>query len=557
MSSILSFSGHINSDKSIWTKDKILKMADKFQTRGDYQEIYQNLEGDTLMYLVHNRLAIVGLETTSFMGKDNLVVAFDGEIINYQNFDDLFKKTGSVFESDTDYEFLLYMYSNLVKVSEEHVVPDEFKFNDTDKTSQNISVEEKLFSKMLIAVADGTKNLLEAFEYMLNSIKGDFAFILHDINRKKSLIIRKGYGLTPLYYGITQSGEFIIASEKKILVDDCIMIKSFPYNSFIYDHIDVNTINQLDIIKPILNMKWLGENSSKTKYSDNQDFKRIVFNQFTNLEKFMSNSISINKLPFGLIFNGSLDSQILLKIVNKTMIKESKWGVHPHVFSIHLKGYSFPNPIKQFLKDSEVIHYTFTYTIEDALKFISKIIYIMESYDMNTILSAIPLYFLLNKINKSFHLKYVYAPIGLDEFRMKDLTNDFKVYSEKYGSLGNKLPSSIEMKINMPFIESGMTVSASVLDNEYWNNVYKGDMEDFHLIREMARQYGIQDKEGETCYRDEINVLKDSLENELNKSGLVSDQEFATGLILYHNNPPKSKLDYYIKKIYTSNFKNF
>jgi asparagine synthetase B (glutamine-hydrolysing) len=551
MSSILGFSGHSNSNKSVWTKDKILKLAGKFQNEGDYQDFYEHQDDSGLLYLVHNRLVTVGLETTTFMGKDNLVVAFDGEIINYQKFDDLFKKTGSVFDSDTNYEFLLYVYRNLVRVSEEHSVPDEFKYDLNDK---GISSEELVFVKLMELVANGNKTLFEAFTHILNIIRGDFTFVLHDVNRKKSWMIRKGYGLTPLYYGITQYGEFMIASEKKVLIDDCAMIFPFTVNSFVYGQI----IGNIPTIIPIIPyLPWIEDSTYETKYNA-EIFRRSVFDQFNNLEKFIKTSIQVNKLPFALLFDGSLESQLTLKTMNRVMKTESKWGAYPHVFSINLEENTFPDSIKTFLSESGIIHYSFKYTIQNVLPVVSKIIYIMETNDMDTILSAIPLYLLLDKIQKCFHLKYLYSSMGLDEFRFyvdrSTLKTKFQAYSEKYSALGNKLPSAFGIQLNVPFIEAGLVANSYNFDNEFWNNNYKGEIEDFHLMREMSRQFSIMDKDGENAFRNEKSTLKNSLEKEV--MGLVTDQEFGTGLLLFQNNPPRSKLDYYFKKIYMEYFGN-
>jgi len=540
MSNILSFSGHINTIKSIWTKDKVLKLACKSGQSYDYQNLYQNLDENNLVYLVHNSLVTVGVSTTTFMGTNDIVIAFSGEIINYQDFNDLFKKRNHTFESDTDYEFLIYLYTILLKVSEDHTIPDEFKY---DLESKNISSEEHGCLKLIESIANNNKTLLEAFEHILNIIQGDFAFILYDTKLKKYLIVRKGYGITPLYYGITQSGECIIASNKRCLNDDCIIIKTFPDNCVLYSSISYDICNN---IKSILRLGWLRDNNSisEIKYSD-EVFKKLVFNQFTTLEKFIMTSIKNNKLPFGLLFDGSFESQIMLKIMNKCMKKEPKWGSYPHIFSIHLEEY-IKNVNENVLIDPNVTHYNFKYSLKDVMNVVPDIIYIMETSDVDIILRAIPLYFLLTKINKGIHLKHLYSPLGLDEFRYfvdrTTLTNKFQKYSEKYGALGYKLPSYLGITLNMSYIAAGLIWQLYNLEKEYWNN--------FGVMREMAKQYGITD---EICLENEKNYLKNMLEKESEVIG-ITDQEFETGLMIYQDDPPQSKLDYYIRKIYKNHF---
>lgn len=550
MSSILGFSGHANTDKTVWTKEKVLALASKFQDQGDYQDLYEHEDSDGLLYLVHNRLVTVGLETTTFTEKDNLVVAFDGEIFNYQKFDDLFKKTGSMFESDTSYEFMLYAYRNLVRVSEEGSVPDEFVY---DLDGDDISDEERTFITLMTSLADGDMTLMETFSFFLQIIQGDFSFVLHDIDRKKSFMVRKGVGTTPLYYGITQFGEFMIASEKKVLIDDCILIVPFTPNSFVY----ANIIGKIPVITPIIPLAWNRETDGITEFETGL-FQLAVFDKFNRLEKFIKTAIQVNKLPFAFLFNGSLESQLVLKIANRVMKKESKWGLSPHVFSIHLKDNSFPESINQFLVDQGVISYGYTYTVDQAFAAIPKIVYLLETASVDIVLEAIPTYLLLDKIQKGFYLKYLYSSLGLDEYRdfpdRATLKTRFQGFSEKYSALGNKLPSGFGIQFDSPLIQSNLVELIYRFNADFWDNTYKNETEDYHFVREMGRQFGIHDKDGETAFREERTTLQNALETKV--SSLVTNQEFGTGLLLFPTNPPTSKLDYYFRKIYMGYFGN-
>lgn len=546
-------------------------MANKFVDKGDYQDLYSHIDSTGLIYLIHNRLVTVGLKTENFTSKDNFMIAFDGKILNYTNFDDVFKKNinsiSSIiydrihYDSDTSYEFILYVYHYFLIISEKEqdgLFLEEFKINEDLQTT---SKEEANLNKIMNDLALGTIDLITAFRMFFLTIIGDYAFILHDLDRQKTLICRGGIGLTPLYYGITQLGEFMVSSEKKTLIDDCIIIKPFPSNSFMYDKITGN----IPITNQINPCSWDSSNHLNLKNANFEPgLSNLISFQIDDLlQKEINTNLSVNRLPYGVIVDGTLESKIMVKIMH-TYSRDlyNQWGKRLHTFSIHLNGYDLHDSTREVLDLIQSVHYSYEYTIDQAWDILPTLIYILESTDFDLILRSLPLYFLLLKIKKTFHLKTIYHSLGPELFR--DFTNreniqkTFTKMSEKYGALTNKLPSSHGIEFEIPFMNRGILEKLYNLSDEYWNytntNTNTQKSENFHVFREFGRRLKLDDTSGEIEIKSERESLQTGLEYKV--ASLVTDQEFGTGLLLFADNPPKSKLEYYLRKLYLKHFGN-
>jgi len=123
--------------------------------------------------LTHRRLSILD---TSYAGHqpmsdltDNIWVAYNGEIYNFQELRLELEKCGHRFVSDTDTEVLIYAY-----------------------------------------IEWGTE--------CVKKFNGMFAFALYDNFKKRILVARDRYGIKPLYYHLTKDDTFIFASEIKSII---------------------------------------------------------------------------------------------------------------------------------------------------------------------------------------------------------------------------------------------------------------------------------------------------------------------------------------------------
>lgn len=154
-----------NKDKN----EQLSKMLDRIIHRGP------DAEGkyiDDEIALGHRRLSIIDLSSGSqpmFNEDNNLVVIFNGEIYNYQELKEDLKNSGHVFKTSSDTEVLLHGYE-------------------------------------------------EYGEKLLDKLRGMFAFVIWDINKKELFGARDHFGIKPFYY-YHKDDVFMFASEIKAFLD--------------------------------------------------------------------------------------------------------------------------------------------------------------------------------------------------------------------------------------------------------------------------------------------------------------------------------------------------
>ncbi len=93
-------------------------------------------------------------------------------------------------------------------------------------------------------------------------LDGIFAFVLFNKDTGDVFIARDP-GIIPLYVGWTASGDFMVASECKCLIDDCETIKLFPpgntltFNLNQLPIIDTFTSSVTKFYNPVYKTGWL------------------------------------------------------------------------------------------------------------------------------------------------------------------------------------------------------------------------------------------------------------------------------------------------------------
>ena len=158
------FSGSVENSKDI-----INKMMDRIIHRGPDSFGFYSDDGVSLGF---RRLGIIGLEDglqPIYNEDKSLVVVFNGEIYNYKELKCELIEKGHVFYTNTDTEVLIHLYE-------------------------------------------------ECKEEMLGFLRGMFAFVIYDINKKEIFAARDFFGIKPFYYSLVE-GELIFGSEIKSFLE--------------------------------------------------------------------------------------------------------------------------------------------------------------------------------------------------------------------------------------------------------------------------------------------------------------------------------------------------
>ena len=236
-------------------------------------------------------------------------------------------------------------------------------------------------------------HLYEEFGYKFcNMLDGDFAFVI--IDGDNYIAARDAVGVKPLYYGLDERGRIYFSSEMKSIADQCKSFSTFPpghyytgktgfvkyYNPDYEDHANANKSLDLDLVRESL--------IQATR-------KRLM-----------------SEVPVGVLLSGGLDSSLTSAIASR-ILKDN--GQKLHSFSIGLDADSPDNILAR--KAAEFLgteHHEIHFTVEEGVSILEKVIYHIETYDIISVRSGVPMY-LLSKAIADQGIKVILSGEGADE----------------------------------------------------------------------------------------------------------------------------------------------
>lgn len=317
--------------------------------------------------IAHERLAIMDPEAgeqplTSYDGNVTLIV--NGEIYNYQElYRSLAIKTANPYTPQTgsDCEVILPLYA-------EH---------------------------------GPTKALPK-------TLRGMFSFILYDRSNDLYLACRDSIGITPLYIGWGNDGTVRIASEMKSLIDRCTTFQNFP-PGHIYCNKGPNAGKFVRYYEPSWAPKMLPGLAPPTKkYSP--EALRLAFEKSV-IRRTMSD------VPWGVLLSGGLDSSLVAAICTRQLKAKSSASKDPqplHSFTIGIENAPDIKAAANVANYLGTVHHSYTYTLDEGADAVWDVIRSLETYDVTTIRSSVPMYLMSRKI-KAMGIKMVLSGEGADE----------------------------------------------------------------------------------------------------------------------------------------------
>ncbi|CAA9202098.1 Asparagine synthetase B [glutamine-hydrolyzing] [Flavobacterium bizetiae] len=236
-------------------------------------------------------------------------------------------------------------------------------------------------------------HLYEEFGYKFcNMLDGDFAFVI--IDGDNYIAARDAVGVKPLYYGLDERGRIYFSSEMKSIADQCKSFSTFPpghyytgktgfvkyYNPEYEDHSNANKALDFALVRESL--------IEATR-------KRLL-----------------SEVPVGVILSGGLDTSLISSIASG-LLKDS--GKKLPSFSIGLDADSPDNIMAR--KAAEFLgtdHHEIHFTVEEGVAVLEKVIYHIETYDIISVRSSVPMY-LLSKAIADQGVKVILSGEGADE----------------------------------------------------------------------------------------------------------------------------------------------
>ncbi|KHF40250.1 asparagine synthase (glutamine-hydrolyzing) [Halalkalibacter okhensis] len=355
---------------------KLKEMNSMIPHRGPDQEGY--MHGDHIQ-LGFSRLSIIDLEggyqPLSYMNGRYWIV-FNGEIYNYVELKQDLLSKGKHFETDSDTEVILALYS-------------------------------------------------EVGEQVVHYLRGMFAFVIWDSHKKQAFAARDHFGIKPLFYK-EEKDSFKFASEKKSLeMDELSEVNtqalhhylSFQYvpepyslTNHIYKlepgHYFVKEIGQKAMIKSYFKPMFSPVNKSEEEW-----VSQIRETMYESVEKHMRSDV-----PVGSFLSGGIDSTIIASIA-----KEIKPDLETYSVGFGQDGYSELDVAQESADKLKVKNYSKVITSNEYWQELPKIMWHMD--DPLADPACVPLYFVAKEASE--RVKVVLSGEGADE-----LFGGYNIYRE-------------------------------------------------------------------------------------------------------------------------------
>ena len=386
------FVGFVDRSKN---KKKIVKdMADKIIHRGPDSDGYYVDEDVALGF---RRLSIIDLEggTQPIYNEDNSrVIVFNGEIYNYKEIKEELLKKGHKFKTESDTEVILHGY-------------EEYK------------------------------------EKILDMLRGMFAFVIYDKEKKTLFGARDFYGIKPLYY-YKNGKEFMFGSEIKAFLGHPNFKKELnrdmlkQYLTFQYSVSEDTFFKNVYKLRPGHYFKYHDGELEIVKYyeikieSDDSksldEWKDIIRNNLNESIKYHK----VSDVEVGSFLSSGVDSSIVatLSDVDKTF-----------TVGYDNKKYSEIDYAKELSEKIGVKNISKKISKEEYFDKFPMIQYYMDEPLADP--SAVALYFVANTASK--HVKVALSGEGADE-----IFGGYNIYHEPYSvSWYNKIPYPIRRFIGI------------------------------------------------------------------------------------------------------------
>lgn len=281
-------------------------------------------------WLFFHRLAIMGLteEGMQPFELDGSAVVCNGELYGFRSVKEKLRRKGYTFKSDSDCEILLPLYKE-----------------------------------------EGTE--------MFKKLDAEFALIIYDAETDSFIAARDPIGIRPLYYGYSESGHIMFASEPKNLVGLCHRVMPFPPGHYYKD-------------------------GKFTCYCDIAEVEEVCHDDLETVCKNIHDKLvaGIEKrldadAPLGFLLSGGLDSSLVCSVAAKLLKKPIR------TFAIGMSEDAID--LKYAREVADYIHSDHTEVIitkDDVIENLETVIALLGTYDITTIRASMGMYLLCKAIHE-------------------------------------------------------------------------------------------------------------------------------------------------------------
>lgn len=402
-------------------KNEVMKLRRKIRHRGpDYSGmvVTQN------MIMAHERLSIIDPFSGEqpFKNTQGDILAVNGEIYNYK---ELQAKYQYPYQTRSDCEVLM-------------------AFDTTDHS-------------------------------LIDELSGMYGFCKWDSSRQIVTIARDPIGIIPLYYGY-RGNELWVASELKVLDQAKVKYQIFPPGHVAVASVVDGIIGFSIQSTPLYNRLFTMPHNYPQPDHTITDTTTIIRRGLKAAVKKML----MSDVPIGSFLSGGLDSSLVTSIACHYLKKSGK----TEKLKTFAVGLADSPDLIQARKVAEFLgteHHELIYTIEEGIAAIRDVVWYIETYDVTTIRSSIPMY-LLSKRIRSMGIKMVLSGEGSDElfggylyFHKAPSPKDFHEETVRkvqqlymYDCLrANKAPAAASLECRPPFLDTQFVEQVLGINTNY------------------------------------------------------------------------------------------
>ena len=439
-------------DKKIKDNKIIKEMSKMIIHRGPDDENYYC---DDDINLAFRRLSIIDLKNgrqPMYNEDESIVITFNGEIYNYQELKKDLEDKGHKFKTDSDTETIIHGYE-------------------------------------------------EYGEEIVNKLRGMFAFVIWNKNKKELFAARDYFGIKPFYY-YKENDTFIFSSEIKSFLKHPHFKKELnkkslkSYLTFQYSVLDETFFKNVYRLKPGHYLKYKnGKLTEKTYYefSYNEEKMKLdeLINEINNQVKSSVDYHRISDVKVGAFLSGGVDSSYIVSILKP----DTTYSV-----GFDYEKFNETNYAKELSDILKIKNKRKLITPDEFFDIVSDVQYYSDEPHAN--LSAVPLYYLSKLARKD--VKVVLSGEGADElyggYDSYYTSNLFNTYQKviPYG-LRNKIKNIANKKKYFKgqqfLIKAGSKVEdwyvgqAFIFDDSEANDILKDEYKTDIIFKDITKPY--------------------------------------------------------------------
>eukprot|EP00172_Hildenbrandia_rubra_P002398 Plantae.Rhodophyta-Hildenbrandia_rubra.ctg32237.p1 GENE.Plantae.Rhodophyta-Hildenbrandia_rubra.ctg32237~~Plantae.Rhodophyta-Hildenbrandia_rubra.ctg32237.p1 ORF type:complete len:556 (-),score=96.44 Plantae.Rhodophyta-Hildenbrandia_rubra.ctg32237:1176-2843(-) len=388
---------------------------------------------------------------------------------------------------------------------------------------------------------------------LYNSLKGVFASVVVDLDKKQFVAARDPIGIRAMFKGTSKDGAVWFASEAKALMDHCDHITAFLPGHYYTSVKGQETKSDFaSYFEPVYyNPKYIA--------AEKADLRQIHDSFVLSCKRRL-----MSDAPVGVFISGGLDSSLVASIAKKHLPPSYPF----HSFSCGLKGSPDVAAAQKVADYLGTKHHVLTFTVEDGVKALTDVIYHLETYDITTIRASTPMY-LLSKLCKE-HVKVVLSGEGADEILggylyFHNAPNADEFHKETVRRLkllytsdvlrGDRSTAAQSLELRVPFLDRDFLDVICQTSPED-KMMKEGRIEKWIMRQAFAKDFcGTEYLPDEILWRQKEQFSDgvgyswiDGLKEHCSKS--VSDSDMASAAQTFPHDPPTTKEAYFYRKIF-------